>query len=63
VENQGYLHYNKGALVMDALREYVGEEKLNAALAAFLRDYKFQRPPFVCSCATWAPPCPTRCAT
>lgn len=47
VENQGYLHYNKGAIVMDALREYLGEGKLNAVLATFLRDYKFQRPPFV----------------
>ncbi len=47
VENQGYLHYNKGAIVMDALREYAGEARLNAVLAAFVRDYKFQRPPFV----------------
>jgi ABC-2 type transport system permease protein len=47
VEDQGYLHYNKGAIVMDGLREYIGEARLNAALAAFLRDYKFQRPPYV----------------
>lgn len=47
VENQGYLHYSKGALAMDALRRYAGEENLNHALAAFVRDYRFQRPPFV----------------
>ncbi len=47
VENQGYLHYNKGAIVMDALRLFVGQEKLNSALKAFVRDYRFQQPPFV----------------
>ncbi|MCU0606854.1 MAG: hypothetical protein MUF78_05425 [Candidatus Edwardsbacteria bacterium] len=47
LENQGYLHYNKGAIVMDALREYAGEARLNALLAAFVRDYRYQRPPFV----------------
>lgn len=47
IENQGYLHYNKGALVMEALRQYIGEQNLNAVLAAFVRDFRFQRPPFV----------------
>lgn len=47
VENQGYLHYNKGALAMEALREWAGERRLNAGLASFVRDYKFQQPPFV----------------
>lgn len=47
VENQGYLHYNKGALAMEALREFAGEARINRALADFVGDFKFQRPPFV----------------
>jgi len=46
VENQGYIHYNKGSLVMYALRDYIGEERLNAALRAFLEETKFQGPPY-----------------
>ncbi len=30
VENQGYIHYRKGSLVMYALRDCIGEEALNA---------------------------------
>ena len=33
VENQPYIHYRKGSLAMYALRDYIGEETLNAALA------------------------------
>jgi ABC-2 type transport system permease protein len=46
VENQGYIHYRKGSLVMYALRDAIGEEKVNAALAKFIRDYGFQQPPY-----------------
>lgn len=46
VENQGYVHYNKGSLVMYALRDYIGEERLNAALREFLERTKFQEPPY-----------------
>jgi ABC-type transport system involved in multi-copper enzyme maturation permease subunit len=38
VENQQYIHYNKGALAMYALRDYVGEAAVNGALRAFLRE-------------------------
>ena len=31
---------------MYALREYIGEEPLNAALREFIRDYAFQGPPY-----------------
>src|SRR5262249_33885284 len=44
--NQGYIHYNKGALVMYALQDYIGEETLNRALAAFVKKYAFQGPPY-----------------
>jgi ABC-2 type transport system permease protein len=38
VEYQQYIHYNKGALAMYALRDYVGEERVNGALRAFLDE-------------------------
>lgn len=46
VENQGYIHYRKGSLVMYALRDHVGEEALNRALAEYVRDVRFQEPPY-----------------
>jgi aminopeptidase N len=46
VENQPYIHYRKGSLVMYALRDHVGEAALNAALARYIRDVKFQEPPY-----------------
>jgi aminopeptidase N len=46
VENQGYIHYRKGSLVMYALRDYIGEDKVNAALAKFLEDYAYSGPPY-----------------
>ena len=49
VENQPYIHYRKGSLVMYALRDYIGEDKLNAALAKFVADKKFQQPPYTTS--------------
>jgi ABC-2 type transport system permease protein len=44
--NQGYIHYNKGALVMYAVQDYVGEDKVNQALAAFVKKFAFQGPPY-----------------
>lgn len=46
VENQGYIHYRKGSLVMYALKDYLGEEAMNRALRRFLDRYAFQGPPF-----------------
>ncbi|MBL4689368.1 MAG: ABC transporter permease subunit [Nannocystaceae bacterium] len=46
VENQPYVHYNKGSLVMYTLREYLGEEAVNRALAQYIRDVGFQSPPY-----------------
>ncbi len=48
-ENQPYIHYEKGALVFYALRDYLGEAKLNAALARFVHDKRFQSPPYTTS--------------
>ena len=49
VENQGYIHYRKGSLVMYALRDYVGEEALNAALKRYVETVRFQEPPYTYS--------------
>jgi ABC-2 type transport system permease protein len=46
VENQPYVHYNKGSLVMYALREYIGEDTVNRVLAQYIRDVGFQRSPY-----------------
>jgi hypothetical protein len=43
---QGYIHYNKGGLVMYALQDYIGEDRVNQALAALVRDYGFKGPPY-----------------
>jgi hypothetical protein len=46
VENQGYIHYRKGALVMYRLKEELGEAQVNAALRELLHRYAFQGAPY-----------------
>jgi ABC-type transport system involved in multi-copper enzyme maturation permease subunit len=46
VENQQYIHYRKGSVAMYALRDYIGEDKVNAALAKFIRDHGFESAPY-----------------
>ena len=46
VENEQYIHYNKGSVVFYALQDYVGEGKLDAILRQFLLDKGFQQPPY-----------------
>lgn len=46
VEDQGYIFYSKGGQVMYTLAEDVGEQRINRALAAFIRAYKFHGPPY-----------------
>jgi ABC-2 type transport system permease protein len=49
VENQPYIHYNKGSLVMYTLREVMGEDVLNGVLRQYIADVGFQAPPFTTS--------------
>lgn len=49
VENQQYIHYNKGSLVFYALRDAIGEDTLNGILRRFLEDKGFQQPPYTTS--------------
>lgn len=44
--NQGYIHYRKGSLVMYALQDYIGEDKVNAAIREFLKQFAFKGPPY-----------------
>jgi aminopeptidase N len=46
VERQDYVYYHKGALAMYALRDAVGEERLNNALSRFLSSVAFGEPPY-----------------
>ncbi len=46
VENQGYIHYGKGSLVLYALQDYIGEDKVNTALRNFLEAYRYKSPPY-----------------
>lgn len=45
-EQQQYIHYQKGSVIMAAVRDVLGEEKLNTALAKFLVNYKYQTTPY-----------------
>jgi len=46
VENQDYIHYRKGSLVMYALADYIGEENVNRALHALRDKHAFKGPPY-----------------
>jgi ABC-2 type transport system permease protein len=45
-ENQQYIHYSKGSLIMYALKDYIGEERLNKAMADYIAKTGFQQAPF-----------------
>lgn len=45
-ENQQYIHYNKGCLVMYALRDYIGEDSVNSALKRYIKQVGFQSAPY-----------------
>ncbi len=49
VEDQMYIHYNKGSVVMYALMDYLGEDVLNGAIRRFRDDKAFQDPPYATS--------------
>ena len=46
VENQRYIHYQKGAMVLYRLKTEIGAEKLNRALKLFVERYKFKAAPY-----------------
>jgi len=46
VENQPYIHYQKGALAMYWLKEVVGEARVNRALQRLIERYAFKAAPY-----------------
>ena len=49
VENQGYIHYRKGSLVMYALKDYLGEDAVNRALRKLIKNHAYQYAPYTTS--------------
>ena len=49
--DQGYVHYNKGAVVMYYLRTMIGEEAVNRAVRKVLEQYGYAGPPYPTSYA------------
>ncbi|MFM7036663.1 MAG: ABC transporter permease/M1 family aminopeptidase [Planctomycetaceae bacterium] len=44
--NQGYIHYNKGSVVMYHLKEVIGEDNVNAALRTLTDRFAYKEPPY-----------------
>jgi ABC-type transport system involved in multi-copper enzyme maturation permease subunit len=44
--NQGYIHYNKGSVVMYSLKELIGEKKVNAALKTLVDRFAYRESPY-----------------
>jgi hypothetical protein len=49
VESQPYVHYRKGAVVMYALRDYIGEVTVNRALKRLVNNHAFKSAPYALS--------------
>ena len=45
-ENQAYIHYRKGSLVMYALQDLIGEDRVNLSLRNFLDKFAYGTGPF-----------------
>lgn len=46
VEDQPYIFYGKGAVVMYLLRDYIGEERVNTALRRYVEKHRAGVPPY-----------------
>ena len=49
VENQPYIHYQKGSLVMYLLKDIAGEEAVNRALRGLIGEFAFKGAPYATS--------------
>lgn len=45
-ENQQYIHYQKGSLVLYAMSDYLGEKKFNDVIKRFAEKYQFKGAPY-----------------
>ncbi|MEM1123277.1 MAG: M1 family aminopeptidase, partial [Bacteroidota bacterium] len=48
-ENQQYIHYQKGSLVLYAMSDYLGETNFNQILSNYIDSVAFQEPPYTTS--------------
>jgi ABC-2 type transport system permease protein len=48
-DGAAYVHYQKGALVLYALQDAIGEAAMNEALSAFVKRWRFSGPPYATS--------------
>ena len=48
-ENQQYIHYNKGSLVLYAFSDLLGEEQFNQIIQGYISDVAFQDAPYTTS--------------
>jgi len=48
-EHQGYIHYQKGSVVMYYFKEMIGEKKLNEALKSLIDSFAYKQPPYATS--------------
>jgi len=46
VENQDYIQYSKGCVVMNTIKEYIGEDSLNLVMQKFINQTAYQEPPY-----------------
>jgi hypothetical protein len=46
VNKQGYIHYNKGSIVMYLLQDHLGEERVNTVLRGLVDRYRFKAAPY-----------------
>lgn len=44
--NQGYVHYQKGSVVLYYLKEMIGEDRINSVLKKLIEKYAYQDPPY-----------------
>jgi hypothetical protein len=49
--NQGYVHYQKGGIVLYYMREMIGEDAVNRALRKLIQQYAYAKPPYPTSYA------------
>ncbi|MEM9856820.1 MAG: M1 family aminopeptidase [Bacteroidota bacterium] len=48
-ENQQYIHYNKGSVILYALSDYLGADVFNRAMSRYIDSVAFQEPPYTTS--------------
>lgn len=46
VENQQYIHYNKGSMVMYALKDYISEDSMSSAMKRYVKKVAYQDAPY-----------------